>query len=391
MTSLRPATLLLTLLASSAWVVPSCAASTVVDPQTAPAVLTRLAAGDVLRLKPGVYNGLSFRHVKRWDPARPIVITSADPTRPAIVTDFTVRGARGLVFRDVTLHATNPNTRGYGFVFHGCEAVALERVKVHGSLDGDPSNDPYGVQFRDCHDVSVTGSEFTELNRGLLVGPASKVRVEDNRLHLLRSDGMDFAQVQDVRIVGNEIRDIFRVGTDHPDGIQFWTSATTAPSRNILIARNLIDRGRGLAMQGIFIRDEAGHPYDGLTIEDNLILGTGWNALRIVGHTGKPTTGVTIRGNELITFREVDGVPTRELLTYILLQNVNGAEVTANRAAQISFDKVEGLTQRGNVITKPVRDKGAAALANWTARHRPADRIAALPAEELPGAPKSKR
>lgn len=367
--------LLLALLGGALLATAAChaeAATLDATPATLQGALGKLQAGDVLQLAPGVYSGFTTKYVKAWDLARPIIVTSADPGAPATITDFTVQGAQGLIFRDLRLNATNPVPRSYGFIFAGSQGLGFERVTVHGSLDGDPSNDPFGLQLRGCADIWVRDSVFTELNRGLLVGTTERVRVTGNRFHLLRSDGMDFAQVKDVEITDNHIRDIYRAPTDHPDAIQFWTSGTTAPSSDVLIARNLIERGVGGAMQGIFIRDELGLPYERLTIADNLVVGTGWNALRIVGNATKPTREITIRGNELITFDALEGVPAKELLTYILIQNVDGAVAEGNRAAQMSFDKVTGLTNAGNTITKPVKDRGRAATTAWIAARKPA-------------------
>jgi uncharacterized coiled-coil protein SlyX len=360
-------------------VLPASAAVITVDPSTYVAA-PFLQAGDELRLAPGTYAGFTTKNVKVWDRARPIVVTSADPARPAVLTDFILREAQGLVFRDVALNTTKTETRTYGFIVGDSKTVGFERVKVHGSLDGNPANDPIGLQLRTVEDVWVRDSEFTELNRGLNIGGATKVRVSGNLFHQLRSDGVDFAQVSDVQVVGNRFRNIYRDPLDHPDAIQFWTSGTTgAGSSDVLIAQNIIERGDGGPIQGIFIRDEAALRYERFTIADNLVVGTGWNALRVVGNPNAPSRDFTVRNNVLVTYDALEGVPTKELLTYILLQNLDGATVTGNRAAQISFDHVTNLVDSGNTITAPVADLGFAAKTAWLAALEPAPPVEADP------------
>src|SRR3546814_7621840 len=82
----------------------------------------------------------------------------------------------------------------------------------------------------------------------------------------MRSDGFNFVQVQDVKVIGNSLKDFSPVSGDHADAIQFWTTGSTVASKNIEISNNLITGKSGGQMQGIFITDQSGGklPYPNL-------------------------------------------------------------------------------------------------------------------------------
>lgn len=346
-----------------AW--PACAATIPVTTSAElNAAMAKAQSGDVIALAPGRYDGFAFK-----PPAAPFVpavtITSADPARPAVLTDFSLGRFTGLHFRQIELQALPPavpNTWAFRIAKAG--DVAFDQVHVHGSLDGDAANDAYGLSLREIAGVSVTRSEFQQLGRALALGTGTDVEVSGNYAHDLRSDAFDFADVQRVKITANVVRNIRAVAPDHPDAIQFWTSGTTRPSTDILIGGNVLLRGEGKGTQGIFLRDQVGTlPYERVTITDNLLVGTGYNGIRIQG-----VRGLTLTRNELVT-QDIDKDPVTGKLLYtnILVQGGDGIVSRDNRAYLIGFDKPLNLQQSGDVITRPVSDLGAAALARWIA------------------------
>jgi Ca2+-binding RTX toxin-like protein len=321
--------------------------------------LKAATGGDIIKLAPGTYSGLALSNLTY---ASDVTITSADPTKLAILTDFTLKGVNGLTFTNLemaTLDHTDLVAKGLGFwAFNVNQSsdIHFDHVKVHGSLDGDVSNDVRGIGILNSKDVSVTNSEFQQLDRALAIGETSQVTVSGNSAHDLRSDGFDFAQVSYVKLTSNTFSTFKPNATDHPDAIQFWTSGTTTASHDILISGNVILKGDGADTQGIFLRDQIGTlPYERVTISNNLIVGTGYNGIRIQG-----ATDLTLTGNELISF-------AGENKTWILVQGADRVVATNNQATAISFDTSTHVTQSGNVINAFVTDKGAAAIQQWTA------------------------
>lgn len=319
--------------------------------------LKAATGGDVIKLAPGTYSGLSLGNVSYGSG---VTVTSADAENPAIITDFTLVNVQGMTFQNLEMMALDhPDyiERGinfYAFKVARSSDVNFDDIYFHGSLDGNAQNDSLGLQIRDSANVSVTNSEFEQLNRGLAIGTTTGVRVSGNNVHDLRSDGFNFAQVKNVKIEDNIFHDFTPKAGDHPDAIQFWTSSTTAASTDILIAGNVILRGDGEYTQGIFMRDETGVlPYERVTISENLIVGTGWSGLRVIG-----ARDLVVTNNDLVSF-------VGDNLTFMLIQNANGVVATGNSAAQIGFDTSTNVTQSGNEITKPVRDFGIDAVQDW--------------------------
>jgi uncharacterized coiled-coil protein SlyX len=317
-------------------------------------VLRTIKPGDRVLFAPAdaPYVGLTQKNAPWKDAANPVVFRSLDPARPACLAPFILGDVDGTVLEDICLDGTPISGNYWAFQFNGVKALRLSRVTV--SSRADLATAAYGVSVRGGADVTVEGSTFRNLGRGMAIGGVNKVRVLGNTVSDMRSDGFDFAAVTDVKILDNRLRNFFPLGTDHPDAIQFFTSGTTTPSTDIEIARNLIEIGEGKGTQGIFLRDQVGTlPYERVTIRDNLILGTGWSAIRTQG-----VKALTLTGNELVTY--VGG-----LNTYILIQGGNGVVAERNRAVQISFGDSVNVTQADNVITKPVADLGLAVKTAW--------------------------
>jgi pectate lyase len=304
--------------------------------------------GDTIFMAPGVYDGFKLGKLA-FDGT--VTVTSADPNKPAVFTDFRLNGVQGLTFTNLEFHATQGS---FSFEVKNGENVHFDRVHFHGSLDGDSSNDPSGLGFSGSKNISVTNSEFQQLARGLAISSSEGITVSGNKFHDLRLDGMNFAQVGDVRILNNAFRNFRPDADDHPDAIQFWTSGTTTPSHDIVISGNVIMRGEGAYIQGIFLRDQLGTlPYERVTISDNLIVGTGYNGIRVNG-----VKNLILSNNELVTFAGDNN-------TFLLIKKGAGIEATGNRATIISFEDSTDVVQRGNQISGAVHDMGEGAIRNW--------------------------
>lgn len=313
------------------------------------------AAGDVIRLAPGVYSDFSLKGVS-FDSN--VTITSADPANRAVLADFTIARVVGVTFTNLEFATpSDVASKGGGYwAFNVLDSrdIHFDRISVHGSLDNDASNDVQGISIRNSSHVSVTNSEFQQLERALAVGSVDYINVSGNNVHDLRSDGFDFAEVSFVEVRGNVLSDFHPVQRDHPDAIQFWTGGTTKASHDIVVAGNVILRGDGEGSQGIFFRDQTNKlPFERVTISDNLLVNTGYNAIATNG-----MKGVTISNNVLITNVGADK-------TWLLVRNSDGVVATGNRASSIGFDNVKDLTDKGNTITKGVTDLGSADIKAW--------------------------
>lgn len=325
-------------------------------------VLKTAAGGDVIQLAPGVYSGMSFKVAPTFQTN--VTITSADPDHQAVLTDFTLSGAKGLTFTNLEFKALDhpdliANDGSFvAFKFYNSSNLTFDKISVHGSLDGNSQNDVSGISVRGSNNITIMNSEFQQLERGVAIGQSTNIKITNNTVHDLRSDGFDFAEVKKVIVSDNTFRDFTPLKDDHPDAIQFWTTGTKTASTDINISGNVILKGDGAYSQGIFLRDQIGNlAYERVTISDNLIVGTGYNGIRVQG-----AKGLTLTDNELISFKGDNP-------TFLLIGASDSVVATGNKATSISFDNSTNVKQSGNLVTTAVTDFGEAAINKYMVGH----------------------
>jgi len=147
-----------------------------------------------------------------------------------------------------------------------------------GEIAGSPTDNGSGVLIDFAHDVTVSGMHIGGPRIGLTVSRSQGVDVLNNDFDGTRSDGVNIAMSQRVRIEGNlchnfkPIHPIFdQLGKilhdgDHPDCIQGWSRAEYPPTADITIIGNT---GEGLFMQGISFFDPGQGGYDRIIVRNN--------------------------------------------------------------------------------------------------------------------------
>ena len=292
-------------------------------PEELSSALVAPQPGLTIAIAAGNYGALVLKDVTGEGDA-PITLRSADPANPATFSGLLVRSSSHLVLEGLTFDYTfapedDPNLRPF-------QVVDSADVRLRDNLfDGDVAVVPeegaageagyptaYGLTLRGVTGGVVEGNEIRTFYRGLVASESSGLEIVNNDLHSLRMDGMNFAQVQAVRIEGNHIHDFKRAveSADHADFIQFWTARTKTPSQDILIRNNILNSESGWFTQSIFMRNErvdtgeAGAEmfYRNVTIEGNLII----NA-HLHGITVGETAGLVIRNNSLIRNARSEG------------------------------------------------------------------------------------
>lgn len=314
------------------------------------------SGGDTIKLASGVYSDLNLKSTKVFD--GDVTITSADPLKPAVLTDFTISGAHGLTFSNVELAAINRDVAfddsRWAFSVFKSNDIHFDNVSIHGSLDDNSANDVSGLQIKWSSDVSVTNSQIQQVERGLLIAYTDGAKASGNYVHDIRSDGFDFADVRNVQVTGNNFRDFKPVGEDHPDAIQFWTKGTVNASHDILIANNVIMRGDSDYTHGIFFRDETEvMPYERVTITNNLIVGSGYHGISVSG-----MHDLEITDNNLVSFNG-------ELMTWMKVASSDDVLISGNSARLISVVTSTNVVQKDNESTLAVSDHGAKAIETW--------------------------
>lgn len=316
-------------------------------------VLATAKAGDTIALASGNYTPILLRGVN----AGGVTITSADPSNPAVLTGLTIRNSSGLTISHVEM--SNTKTSGAGaFVTYDSRDIHFNSVEVYGPAGLGSTTTVEGLGIRGSENVSVTNSEFHDVFHALGLGSNTGVTVTGNSFHDIRTDGVRGGGNSEILITNNMFTNFTPAEGDHADAIQLWTTNTTESAHDITITDNLVVRGSGAAIQGIFIRDQTDNlPYKNVTVTGNMVLGGNANGIALNG----VATG-TISGNTVI-----EGPDRR---SWIRVDESTKVSVTNNLS---TFYMVDGATTdgvlAGNAMALDYTGSGAAQVSTWLAQH----------------------
>jgi Ca2+-binding RTX toxin-like protein len=311
-------------------------------------------SGDVIKLAAGDYAW--FKIESKNFAGSGITITSADVTHEAKLSGFLVNNSQGVNFQALEL-VVSPTTEN-PFQVVSSSNVTLNHLNVHGTLDGNPQNDAAGMVIRGSKDVTVSNSEFQQLRTGVTHLDSNGVTVTGNEFHDIRTDAVRGGGTSHITVSNNYFTDFYPVSGDHGDAIQFWTSGTSASATDITVTGNVIVRGHGNSMQGVFMRDESGVlPYQNVTITDNLVVGAMNNGIMVAGGQH-----VTISNNT------VAALPDQK--STITVQRVDDVALLNNKASIISAtNSVTGLVEKGDTLLGNLSDGGKAIQTAYLAAH----------------------
>lgn len=317
------------------------------------AALKSAASGDVIQLAAGEYSPIALRGVNINGE---VTITSQDPNAPAVLNGLTVRDCAGLTFRELEFKV-DPAKADYPFLVFGSKNVVLDNLHVHGTLDGDESNDIAALMIRESTNVSVTNSEFEQLRHGVAHIDCEQLTIADNYFHDIRTDGVRGGGSSDVTISGNYFTNFHMAEGDHADAIQFWTTNTTEPASDIVVSGNVIVRGNGDPIQGIFFRDQVGNlEFQNVRITDNLVVGGTYNGISVNGGRG-----VVISGNTVV---EIPNQASR-----IHIDDATEVTLTSNVATQYLLDGARFVANSGNSTIVAPSDGGKLIQQQWLSNH----------------------
>lgn len=311
-------------------------------------------SGDVIKLAAGDYASFSVSNLNFTGAG--VTITSADPTHEAKLNGFTISTSTGLNLQGLELVVSPTVANAYQVLKSG--NITLDNLNVHGTLDGNPQNDTGGILVRESKNVVVSNSEFQQLQYGVAHVDDSGLTIKGNQFHDIRMDAVRGGGTSHITIADNYFTNFYPKAGDHGDAIQFWTSNTTTSAADINITGNVIIRGAGNSMQGVFLRDESGTlPYQNVTIADNLIVGAMNNGIMVAGGQH-----ITIANNT------VAALPDQK--SAITVQRVDDVTLLNNKASAIyATTSVTGLHETGDTLIGDVLDGGRAVTSAYMSTH----------------------
>jgi hypothetical protein len=320
----------ITLLASSsqppAMAAPAGRTAQVADMGELWAALKSAAPGSVIMLKPGSYpelrlNGLNF--------VQPITFAAADPGRKPVIAGLVLNSSKGVRFRDIKF-SVNPKT-GFAAMVGGSSDVRFDGVELFGAGPGDGN----GLMFRNSSDVAVVNSLVHDVGTGINHLDSQRITICGNRLREIQSDGVRGGGSSFIQITQNEFTDFRPKAGDHPDAIQFWTRNTKGPARDLTISGNTFVRGKGAAVQGIFVGNENKIPYENVLISGNRIIGGMYHGISI-----SDGTNIKIEKNVVQGYSD--------MTSWIMINGAVNSTLDSNVASDYKMSRNEKLKQVSN-------------------------------------------
>ncbi|MBC2652841.1 right-handed parallel beta-helix repeat-containing protein [Novosphingobium aerophilum] len=320
--------------------------------------------GGTIRIGSGAYSAITIRS---YSGQRPLIIESIRADDPARLAGLTIAGSRNVIVRNVVIQPSRLSseaaaTKGADALaavnVRGSSDVTIEGVTLTGTPQAGAIGNGTGMLVRKSRSIRVIACQFSHFRYGLAFLSGDSLQIERNEFHDLRTDAIRGGGVSNLLIQGNVISNLKPDAGDHPDGVQLWTANETQAARAITIRANLIFRGNGGIIQGIFVRDNKLQlPFEDLEISGNLIVGSMYHGISVQG--GRR---LRIIANEVIS---VGGQKT-----WIRLSSVDHATVIDNRASTFLFTDSRQIEERGNKIRSPSSKETRTRMALWLQQHR---------------------
>lgn len=248
--------------------------SIVATPATLGAILSAAKSGDSIVLAAGNYGAVTLPRV-RYSPAIRI-----DASR-ARLSGITMVQTGGVEWSGGTLSADREQ-------YWGVLIDYAERVRISG--------------------MTVGGAKT-----GVAVSRSTDVEVAGNRFDGIRSDGVNIAMSQRVKVLDNlclnflpvlpvyDAQGKLLVDGDHPDCIQGWSRKGYPLTADVLISGNVAVG----YMQGVWFEDQGDGGYDRVVVRDNDLTLAAFQGINILN--GRHT---------VVTGNRVRAVPGSRLLAY---------------------------------------------------------------------------
>lgn len=315
--------------------------------------LAKANSGDTISLAAGNYSNVVLNNIKINGN---VTITSADPLHQAVLGDLTVKGSSGLTFQGLQLNNTNP-ANSFAFQVLGSSKIVMDHLNVQGPNNMGSGNEVGLMMIRGSTGVTVQNTEFSNGLHGLSVLDNNNITVANNYFHDLRTDGVRGGGNSNITITQNTFTNFHPAVGDHPDAIQVWTNNTTASATNIAITDNLVVRGNGDPIQGVFMRDLSGTlPFKNVTITGNMIVGARYNGIAV-----ENVAGGTIANNTVAGF----------VGDTSWIRANNSTALTISNNASTSYVAQAGTVSgtSGNTTIAPIFDLGMGSVNAWLALH----------------------
>jgi hypothetical protein len=250
---------------------------------------------ETILLQAGTY---SVNCLLNYNPSANVTIQSANSSNKAVLEGLNIQHSSNFTFNDLTFTTLPGRPTGDMATGYYNNNVNFTNDSFIGqSATSYASAATYGLVIGDSTKSTVSNNTFEYVQNGIGEKENTGITMSNNSFANIYGDGIDNAASSNVNILNNSFTNLHIDNTDaqHSDAIQFWTSGEKTAGSNITIEGNTYNIGTGQASQGIFMTDQVGGlSYSNVTIENNDLVGTGWN-----GVTLQHVTNAVVQNNIL--------------------------------------------------------------------------------------------
>jgi hypothetical protein len=329
---------------------PACQSQRAIADALALAAAIRCAPpGSTLKLAPADFGTVEIRDPKTAG----LTITSADPARPARFNGLALHGTTGFTLRNLKVGGPPPSGWRYAMLVFRSSGFTAENIDLAGGHDEATGALDSALMVRNVEGAKLYRLRIANHRNGISLLDVRKIEVLENSITDLRVDGIRGGGVNDARIARNVIASFHPLAGDHPDGIQLWSRNQKESAENIVIEDNLILRGSGAPVQGIFIEDRINLPFRKLVIRNNLCVGTMYNGIMIMGGDGAAITDNRV-------------IPLDPQTSWIRVETSRDISVTGNEAGKYILNGGASSVSRNR--TGPVRREADGVIREWRSR-----------------------
>ncbi len=259
------------------------------------------ASGETeIRLKPGNYGWVGITNI---NPLAHVTITSDSATQHASIDMVQFRNSSNITVSELTLNhiPVNPLDGSGNAYVSGSHDITFLHDEFFSAVDNNVNNDGGGLEVVNSSRISVLDSKFHDLRWAMFAHESDHIVVAGNDVRWVR-EGFDFAGDNYVTIDSNLFTafhpQLEGPNPDHPDAIQFWTSASTG-SHHVVITNNAMLFAGSQPIEGIFVTAQSGVAaarHSDFVIADNVYYGQSRH-----GITTMQVDGVHITQNTVLS------------------------------------------------------------------------------------------
>lgn len=288
---------------------------------------------------PGRYGVVDLRNVSGGGQ---VEVSSADPGQRAMLAGLLLRNVSGFTIRDLELarYTDDPRAGHYLLLALSSSDLTFEGLTFRGMNQRVDHSVISAAMLRNSNDIVFAKNSFSYFRHGLTLLNVENLTIRFNEFTHMQTDAIRGGGVSNSLLANNVMTEFYPLEDDHPDGIQLWSTHQEEPGRNIRIRDNLVVKGNGGYVQGIFIRDTYNSlPFENIEISDNFMIGTLYNGIAIMGVTGARLSGNVVLPDpgmrSWIRIRHGRDVVLEDNRAEMFLLNDNPGSIRQTRSRQI--------------------------------------------------------